>query len=152
LDMLDADRASLLAPSARRASPYCSFRRDLGDHVRSAPLRSLAVGARLCREQNRRLLEQMLALPAHEVLGVERLARVHGRAVDGASAAFKARRHVEELFPGVLLDLRDAERFGGLEVLDRRESAARAEVSEEQIQRSEDQMAQLGEGEAREQQ
>src|SRR5487761_514863 len=33
LDMLDADRASFLAPSAGRASPYRGFGRDLSNHV-----------------------------------------------------------------------------------------------------------------------
>src|SRR5208282_3266452 len=70
---------------------------------------------------------------------------VNGGAVDRAAAALEARSHVEDLLPRVLLDLRDAERLGVFEILDWRESSARTEVTEEQIQRAKDQMTQLGE-------
>src|SRR5208282_1909339 len=149
LDVLDADRASLFAPSARRARPHRFFGRDLRDHVGAVPCWRFGAAALLAiclrREDKGRLVEQMLALFDHQKLGIERFAGVNGGAVDRAAAALEARSHVEDLLPRVLLDLRDAERLGVFEILDWRESSARTEVTEEQIQRAKDQMTQLGE-------
>ncbi len=84
-----------------------------------------------CGEQEGSFSQQVFALFDHEIFRVEGLAGGDGRAVDGASAALEARAHVEQLFPCVLLDLRDAEGFGVFEILDWGEAAARAHVAEE---------------------
>src|SRR5271163_4375693 len=151
LDVLDADRASLFAPSARRASPHRFFGRNLRDHVGAVPRGRFGrsgvtiAGVGFRSEQERGLVEQMLALFDHEKLGIERLAGVDCRAVDRTAAAFEARAHVEQLLPRVLLDLRDAEGDRVFEILDRREPSAWTHVAEKKIQRAENQMTQLGE-------
>src|SRR5712692_9010929 len=43
LDVLDPDRASLLAPSTGRATPDCRLARDLGDHVRPVVFRRRSI-------------------------------------------------------------------------------------------------------------
>src|SRR5258708_39013785 len=93
----------------------------------------------------------MLALLDDEEFRIERLAGVDGRAVDSASPALEARRHIEQGFPSVLLNLRDAEGLGIFEILDWREPSARMQVAKKQIQRREKQMAQLGEGKTKQQ-
>ena len=93
----------------------------------------------------------MLTLLDHEILGIQGFAGVDGGAVDRAAAAFEARAHVEQLLPGVLLDLRDAEGFCGFEILDRSEASARTQVAEEKIERPENQMTQLGERKTKQQ-
>ena len=117
----------------------------------SAPVGIAVLAVRFRGEQKRRLVEQMLALFDHEILGIQRLAGVDGGAVDRAAAAFEARAHVEQLLPRVLLDLRDAEGFRGFEILDRREPSARTQVAEEKIERPENQMTQLGERKTKQQ-
>src|SRR5271156_3903010 len=77
LDVLDADRAALFAPSARGASPHRFLGRDLRDHVGAVPRGSFGfvaltvLAVRFRGEQKRRLVEQMLALFDHEVLGIQ---------------------------------------------------------------------------------
>src|ERR1700724_2173584 len=93
----------------------------------------------------------MLALFHHQMLRVERLAGVESGAVDSATAAFEARRHIEQRLPSVLLNLRDAESLGGFEILDWREPSARLQVAEKEIGGREEQMAQLAERETEQQ-
>src|ERR1700730_17976388 len=93
----------------------------------------------------------MFALFDHQIFRIEGFAGGDSRTIDRAAAAFEGRPHVEQLLPRVLLDLRDTERLGVFEILDRSEAAAWTHVPEKQIQRAKDQMAQLCEWETEEQ-
>ena len=116
----------------------------------AAELRELRHEEGAGRQERGCLGEQVLALLDDEVLGIERLLGVHRRAVDRAAAALEAGRHVEQLLPGVLLDLLDPVGLGVLEVLDRLEPCAAlvagAQVLEEQVRRRDEHVAQLRRG------
>ena len=153
LNVLDVDRAALLAPAARGAAPDDVFGRHLGNHVLALPDRQFGVGRlfgvrgldRGVPHQKRRLLDQMLALHHDQLLGVERFVGMHRRTVERAPPALQARRHVQQLLPVVLLDLRNAEGLRGLEVRDRLEPAARAQIAEEDVDRRQKDVPHLGE-------
>src|SRR6185437_2154679 len=148
-DMFDSHRAALFAPPAIGAVPHGLIGRDIADHVSLRPhfflnLRGVnaAVVSFACQKRWS-FRQKMFALLDDQVLRIESFARGCSGAVDHATAAFEACGHVEQLFPGELLDFSDAECIGILEILNREKAAARREISEEEVYGCDDKMAKL---------
>ena len=152
LDMLDIDRTAFLTPATRGAAPDDIFGRHLGNHIRPLPdrqfdLRAVLRVLRLDRgklQEKGRLLDEMLALHHDQLFGVQRLLRIDRGTVERAASAFEAGRHVEQLFPAILLNLRDAEGLCGFKVGNRLQTAAGLQIAEEDIDRSQKDMPHLG--------
>ena len=111
VDVLDVDRALLDAGPAGGAGPEHVgpdhvLDQVLGEHRRVVAVRVLGVGL---AEQERGLLEQVVAQVGDDQLGRERLARVPGRALVLAAAALGAGGHVQQLLEVQVLDLAGAE-------------------------------------------
>ncbi len=128
----DEDRAGARAVAAGRARPD----RVLGDPpadqllARRAGIAVAAPGRR--REDLRRRLVHGVAQLADEDLRVERLVRQRRRADDAAAPALGAGVAVQRRFPGEVLDSRDAEVLGVLEVR-RPEASHRLELHQEDV-------------------
>src|SRR5437660_4406500 len=75
----------------------------------------------------------------------QRAAREVRGAYGLTAAALEARVEVEPALPRELLELRDAERFGLLDVLDRRDRPARPELRKEDVQRRRQEMDEVRE-------
>src|SRR5579872_6547849 len=148
-DVFDSYRAALFAPPAIGAVPHRLIGGHVADHVGIRPysfrgVRSVnAVVVSFTRQKCWSFRQKMFTLFDNQVLGIEGFAGRRGGAVDHATATFEACGHVEQLFPGELLDFSDAERLGILYILNREKAATRREVSEEKVYGCDDKMTKL---------